>query len=319
MAATAAAHGQSRTATPTNGTFAQFASAEGKRLGEEISISVEFEGKKRDAFLFIPNADPGGRELPLVFNYHGFGSNAGSQRTYSGMSTLAETEGFLVIYPNGWGDLESHNGGACCPPANEIPNDDVGLAKALIEKVDSIAKVDRKRVYSVGMSNGGFMSIRLGCEASDVFAAVASVTGVLGNDAPSPSTFKCEHPGRSVPYLHLHGTSDDSVPYEGDPTAGFKSAPETVREMSEANGCFEAPRPGYEFGAVKCETRCGGEANTTFCTVAGGKHSWWGSPLCPIFFGGEGCFDIDSTGQAWDFFKRYTLPAPRSYEFSEDQ
>lgn len=43
--------------------------------------------------------------------------------------------------PNGWGDLESHNGGACCPPANEIPNDDVGLAKALIEKVDSIAKV----------------------------------------------------------------------------------------------------------------------------------------------------------------------------------
>ena len=53
--------------------------------------------QKRDAFLFIPNADPGGRELPLVFNYHGFGSNAGSQRTYSGMSTLAETEGFLVI------------------------------------------------------------------------------------------------------------------------------------------------------------------------------------------------------------------------------
>ena len=72
--------------------------------------------------------------------------------------------------------------------------------------------------------------------------------------------------------------------------------------------CFEAPRPGYEFGAVKCETRCGGEANTTFCTVAGGKHSWWGSPLCPIFFGGEGCFDIDSTRQTWDFFKRYTLP-----------
>ena len=45
-------------------------------------------------------------------------------------------------------------------------------------------QVDRKRVYSVGMSNGGFMSIRLGCEASDVFAAVASVTGVLGNVSP---------------------------------------------------------------------------------------------------------------------------------------
>ena len=98
------------------------------------------------------------------------------------------------------------------------------------------------------------------------------------------------------------------MPYEGRPSAGFKSAPDTVRELTEANGCFEAPRQGYEFGAVKCETRCGGALNTTFCTVAGGAHSWFGSPLCPIFFGGEGCFDIDSTRQVWDFFKRYTLP-----------
>ena len=143
----------------------------------------------RDALLYVPDADPGARELPLVFNWHGFGTNAGSQRTFSEMSPLAEAEGFMVICkelacppsphthmyththqaflkdppgtrvptafgngvrsfdrvrprravcyalvdvwaadPDGWGDLKSHNGGACCSPANDIPNDDVGTS-----------------------------------------------------------------------------------------------------------------------------------------------------------------------------------------------
>lgn len=75
-----------------------------------------------------------------------------------------------------------------------------------------------------------------------MFAAVGSVTGVMGNELPSPSTFRCDHPGRNVPYIHLHGTNDAQVPYEGRPAMAFKSAPETVKEMSEANSCFESSR-----------------------------------------------------------------------------
>ena len=82
-------------------------------------------------------------------------------------------------------------GGACCSPANGIPLDDVALAIALIAKVQAIQPVDTKRVYSTGMSNGGFMSIRLGCVASHVFAAVGSVAGALGNTLPAQDTFPC--------------------------------------------------------------------------------------------------------------------------------
>lgn len=55
--------------------------------------------------------------------------------------------------------------------------------------------------------------------------------------------------------------------------------------------------PGACAGAVRCESYCSGYRNVTSCTVTGGKHSWWGSPLCPIMLGGAGCTDIDSTRQ----------------------
>ena len=50
----------------------------------------------------------------------------------------------MVLYSNGVGT--SHNGGACCSPANSIPLDDVGLARVWIDVVDEIRLIDRRRV-----------------------------------------------------------------------------------------------------------------------------------------------------------------------------
>ena len=93
----------------------------------------------------------------------------------------------------------SHNGGSCCSPANNRldPTDDVGCAAAWATHVASLLatrglSLDRSRIYSTGMSNGGFMSLRLGCQASSLFAAVATVTGVLGNESPV-STLHINH------------------------------------------------------------------------------------------------------------------------------
>ena len=117
--------------------------ANGLQRNEEW-LEALFEGRERDALLFVPDTLAPGTAVPLIFNYHGYTSSAEGQRTSSGMNEYAEREGFAVIYPNGLGvgqggggPLRSHNGGSCCPPANdrEGPSDDVGLATLWVEEV----------------------------------------------------------------------------------------------------------------------------------------------------------------------------------------
>ena len=112
----------------------------------------------------MPAELPDGLALPLVFNYHGFGSSGQGQAGYTNMDEVAARETFAVLYPDGVappGDTRSHNGGSCCPSANDIedPTDDVELAKLWVELVDeqlaargSSISVDRARIYSTGTS-----------------------------------------------------------------------------------------------------------------------------------------------------------------------
>ena len=205
-----------------------------------VFLQVEFGGLTRDAIMYTPVAAAPGSAFPMVFNYHGFGSDAFQQVLYSDMNPVADMHGFVVIYPYGVGIAgvgRSFNGGSCCPISNslEAPVDDVGLSEVWVQEAEKLlavsgSSVDRSRIYSLGMSNGGFMSMRLGCQKSSLFAAVASVTGVLGNDSPGTDDFSCDlasTEGRPIPFLHIHGTADATVPYsavqrgiDGEQTAG---------------------------------------------------------------------------------------------------
>ena len=64
-------------------------------------ISIEFGGRTRDAVLYVPPSAPPGVALPLVFNYHGYGSDGLQQVFYSLNNPLADEEMFAVIYPDG--------------------------------------------------------------------------------------------------------------------------------------------------------------------------------------------------------------------------
>ena len=278
-------------------------------------IEVEHQGRTRTAILYVPSALPAGAALPLVFNYHGFGSDALQQVLYSAMNPVADEEQFAVIYPYGVGIAgagRSHNGGSCCPIANSraSPTDDVGCAIAWVGEVsrrlsERGLSVDRTRIYSVGMSNGGFMSLRLGCQAAQIFAAVSTVTGVLGNESPSTDDFECgptSTMGLSVPMLHIHGTADGTVPF-----AGVARGIQTFRSINRCSGTGD-PVQTYSRGNATCFSYCPQPLpNVTLCSIAGGGHDWFGSPLCEIVGGREiGCTDIDSTREIWEFFKRHS-------------
>ena len=108
----------------------------------------------------------------------------------------------------------------------------------MIRDIEVRWNVDRRRVFTIGVSNGGFMGHRMACDHADLVAGIVSIAGATDID---PSL--C-HPSQGVHILHIHGTADNVIRFDGGSFTGpYPSAPETVRRWVELNGCG-APEPG---------------------------------------------------------------------------
>lgn len=189
---------------------------EGGTLGESVDhVDLEFDGLQRSYELHVPPNYDGTTPLPLVVNFHGLTSFGTQQQGFSEMDATADERGFIVAYPNGIDN--SWNAGMCCPTAADDNIDDVGFARAVVEDLGGRGCIDRARVYATGMSNGGFLSHRLACEAADMFAAAAPVAGMLLLDSA-----ECQ-PSRPISIIHFHGTADTIVGYEGGGLLDFPS------------------------------------------------------------------------------------------------
>jgi polyhydroxybutyrate depolymerase len=248
--------------------------------GTDETVSLEHDGATRSYVVHVGDAVAADAPAPLLLNFHGYNNSPSIQASFSQMNALADVEGFVVVYPQGIG--ASFNAGACCGTAASQDLDDVGFARAIVADVEERICVDRRRVYATGFSNGGYMSYRLGCEAADLFAAIAPVSG---SNAVTP----CE-PGRPVPVIAFHGDADTIVSYQGDRA--------TIEGWAERDGCTAGPeRTAY--GASYCDrwTGCADDVAVEFCTNAGGWHLWPSAtaahPASPAI---------------WSFLSQYRLP-----------
>ena len=267
-------------------------------------IEIEFGGTMRSYELHVPPAYDGSAPLPLVLNFHGFTSSGSEQQGYTMMDDTADANGFIVAYPNGLSS--SWNAGICCGEAAMNGVDDVGFTRAIVDDLGARGCVDLSRIYATGMSNGGFMSHRLACEASDLIAAIAPVSGVLGLEPSS-----CD-PARAVPLIHFHGTEDFLVPYDGGGLAGSISVPASTDFWIDHNGCSGEPTVTYSEGMVTCETidQCAEGSSVTLCTIDGGGHCWPGEP-CDRIEGidlGLATMDINANDAMWALFSSVSLP-----------
>ena len=286
------------------------------------TVQVMSGGLSRSYILHIP---PGydGKPAPLVINMHGFLSSASQQEAWSAMDTVADSENFVVVYPNGAGMPSSWNAGSCCE-YNDPSRDDVAFITTVIDDVAQSTCIALDRVYATGMSNGGFMSQNLGCNLSDRIAAIGPVSGVLGV-APEDCM-----PGRAIPVMEFHGTADPLVPYDGGaasaelwsfvypntPPPEFASVADTISFWRTQDGCGATPQQTYSNGNATCETYsgCQGGAVVTLCTIAGGGHTWPGGsttalPAVATAITGPMTQSINASSQLWEFFKGYKLPS----------
>ena len=147
--------------------------ANGWKPGDQQKLTLTFGGLDRTYDVHIPASYTGTTPVPLVMTIHGAHNTTSMVRTWSKMNAVSDQSGFIVVYPQG---VDCWNAGFTIGGCAAAP-DDVGFLKAVVADVESHACIDPKRVYATGISNGSMMSQYLACQASDVFAAVAGVSG----------------------------------------------------------------------------------------------------------------------------------------------
>lgn len=274
----------------------------------EHTFDLTHDGKARRYLLHVPKGLS--TAAPLVINFHGRNSNAGQQVFLSQMNTTSDEKGFVVAYPEGLvdGDVEgtgakiqSWNGGTCCA-APDTDRDDVGFARAVVADIQGRVCVDAKRIYATGMSNGGFMTHKIACDAADLFAAAASVSGEL----VTATAEDCK-PSRPLPMLMFHGTGDLRVPYEGTET--LRGSRESFAIWRDKNGCTGEPEVSFSNGTASCETykKCTDAVEVTLCTIEGMGHCWPGQTFCTPA-PNVSTTDISANDAMWEMFERFTLP-----------
>lgn len=262
--------------------------------------SFTFGGISRQYRLYVPPVYDSTRPTPFVLALHGLGDTKNNFAAGIAMNKVADTANFIFAVPQAIVDNVLTGQSAWNSGAGEFgitlnPNiDDVGFLNALIDSVSTVYNIDQTRVYSTGFSMGAFMTNRLGCELNNRIAAIASVSGTIGNG------ITC-NPTRDVPACHFHGTKDSTIYYVGDP---FGSDPEAlVAYWRSHNHCDSLPsaidtmpntvndgltvvRYTYPNGRFGTEVE--------FYKVINGQHQWL-----------TAANDVNFAVEVWRFFRRF--------------
>lgn len=240
---------------------------------------IDAGGRDRGYRLYMP---AGLAAAPaLVVMMHGYSATARQAERASRWDEMADSNKFVVAYPEGLGRAWNINGRGCCGRPAIEGVDDIGFIRAAVADIAKNVGIDPRKAYATGMSNGGVMAYTLAC-ATDIFAAIGPVAGVQLNSCPSP------HP---TSVLHIHGTADRVVPYGGG--QGFKKM--NFPPVEEFNAFWRKvdqcgnPAVATRGSITTSTTECAGNRAVVLITVAGGGHDW------PDF----------ASNVLWDFFDKH--------------
>ncbi len=272
--------------------------------GTTSTNSFMHNGIIRTYITYVPPSYSASNPASLVLNFHGRGSNATQQYYYGDFRAIADTAGFIVVHPEGTvhqGTTHWNVGG----PVLGSSVDDLGFTNALLDTLLNQFNINTNRIYSTGMSNGGYMSFHLACQLSYRIAAVASVTGSM-----TPYTYNSCNPIHPTPIMQIHGTLDPTVPYNGD--SWTKSIDEVAEYWANFNNCNTNPDINdipntnlIDQSTVKQYVYNNGDNGSTVehFKVIGGGHTW---PGFGVALTGTN-YDIEASIEIWRFFSQYDL------------
>lgn len=252
-----------------------------------IHVPVEYAARHNQA-----------KPSPLLMDIHGYSNDSRTPTQVadwevdnSGEKQMSDLRGFIAVWPEATQVVasptvkySSWNGFSCCGPAlNKV--DDVTFLTQVISWVESNALVDKSRVYVHGFSNGAQMAHKFTCNESDIVSAMTAVSFPINTTADNCKVT------RPVPVMEVHGTADETIPYNGETTAPVTtSAPDGAAVWRQINGCAtttpeptyvtaqgityngESPAPSTTITQIKGQ-KCSSGVYTGLITVEGGDHT----------------------------------------------
>ena len=255
--------------------------------------TIVHDGMNREYILYVPNSYDGTSSIPLLLNFHGFGGSASQFMQEADMRSLAEADTFILVYPQG-SCLDGSSHWNPCPTGgdNKSTADDVGFVEAMISEISSQYNLDMERIYAAGYSNGGMMAYGLANYKSDLIAAVASVSGTMLN-----CTGPTSHP---MPVVHLHGTSDGVVSYNG--SNDWNSVQSTLDYWINFNNTVSTPIVNIDnTGAMTIEHYVYDQGDNSVSVehykYIGGDHVWFNEP-----YQGQNASNL-----VWSFMSKYDI------------
>lgn len=280
--------------------------------GEHRELSLEVDNRDRNLILYLPSTYDGITEIPLIFVLHGGGGKPWGMFELADFRPIAERDTVALVYPEGidkaWNDGRPSDAGADAP-------DDVEFFRQMCIYLRDNFAIDTSRIYATGISNGGFMSSRLGCELSDWIAAIAVDAATIEANTIAPAC----NPGRVVPAMYIHGTEDGLVPIEdGEMTVGnggfILSHAASLQLWAGINACDSLPETTNlpdiaDDGTTITETRYLNGTNgaeVVGYVVTGGGHTWpQGKQYLRERIIGKTSQDMNGCEEVWAFLRRW--------------
>jgi len=209
----------------------------------DIKKQITVDGEDREYYVHVPAGYDGSEPVALVLGLHGGGGKADQ---LTGFNNISDKEGFIVVYPQG--KNKRWNDGRIIKRLIKTKDmDDVKFLGDVVKKMTDEYNIDESRIYSTGISNGGFMSYRLAAENPDTFAAVAGVASQVTENLRDKYA-----PKSPVPVMMILGDEDPLVPYNGGDVKvlGMKrgrviSAGDSVSLWVDNNGCNKTPNTSH--------------------------------------------------------------------------
>ncbi|QQS50147.1 MAG: MBL fold metallo-hydrolase [Bacteroidota bacterium] len=255
-------------------------------------FSMKVNNNNRSYLVRLPNNYDPLQKIPLHIFLHGGNFAKEEAESIYGFTEHADTSGYILVYPQGLNKSWSRE------------NDFVFIS-SLIDTLTKNFAVDKQRIYVSGHSAGCILVNLLACELSHKIAAFGDVGGFMLN-----SYSKYYKPVQPVPYVKIHGTSDDVILYAGDSDIiSVDSVISFYKHHNHAQSLKDSVAlPDIvttDHSSVIKYTYGQDNSEIVFYQVVGGGHDapdWNGNNEM-----GYTNRDINTPEVLWDFFKNHAL------------
>ena len=282
---------------------------------EQKTVNLTVDGNARSFIVYLPTGYNNAGKMPMIFAIHGGSGTPEGMINIANFKTIADRDKVVLVYPagiqNNWND------GRPTTP-NQLGINDVSFFYQMCDYMINNHSVDGTKIYATGISNGGFMSSRLGCELSNRIAAIAVDAATIEATTIAPNC----NPGRPVPAIYIHGTTDPLVPFTGGQMTAGGTAGGTVLSHFQAidkwvtiNGCnstptiTDLPDIANDGTTIKKRVYSGGTNSSEVVSyvVLNGGHTWpQGYQYLNEAIIGKTSQDINACEVIWTFFKRFS-------------